>query len=720
MIEKNFAHMSEEVVMPHVKKITRDYGRFWPDLSFFCFLSLFLLFLNIPVIAGTIDLPKTGQSTCSNATGNPIGCDNTGQDGDYRAGIAWPVPRFDIDISGACITDNLTGLMWSRYAWNPPITLPTSWASSVLNPPTAFYACGFSDWRLPNINELQSLINFEKPNNVQWLASQGFLFLNMFPIKYWSSTSATDNPKSNAWYINMVDGSIAKDSKLATYFIWPVRGTSNPEENAPVGQIAETGQASIQASYDDAYYAITPGLNVGVPWPEPRFTITYCDATGQCPDQDVDCDAESSNNIVTDNLTGLVWTADANLQGLTTWGNALSFVQGVTTCGYGDWRLPNTKELFSLIDRSQREPALPADNPFIHIQYGADDLYWASTSYANYPDRAWAIDMRDGALGPWAKTNTAFVWPVRGGKTKPYILTIKKLGNGQGTLTADGLSCTGKTCKGEYQSYEVVSVTATPQTSSVFMGWDGDACSGSLDTTCRISVTANMKVTATFRSKFKISVAPKSLNFKNLKQNIESSPLSIVITNKGVENLTISTLEITEDTESIFKIMSDPADCAVIASDASCTVTITATSPDYDTKTAKLKIVSNDPKNPTPVVRLKAKVKPPKITRKPSIVSFGKVAVGTPVNKTVTLTNKGITDLVIGAITIAGDHPADFSPLAADTCSGSTLVTDGTCTVTVTFTPSTAGKRRAILQIPSNDPNPRRSPLSVTVKGSGV
>lgn len=175
--------------MPHVKKITRDYGRFWPDLSFFCFLSLFLLFLNIPVIAGTIDLPKTGQSTCSNATGNPIGCDNTGQDGDYRAGITWPVPRFDIDISGACITDNLTGLMWSRYAWNPPITFPTSWASSVLNPPTAFYACGFSDWRLPNINELQSLINFEKPNNVQWLASQGFLFLITSATKYLNITA---------------------------------------------------------------------------------------------------------------------------------------------------------------------------------------------------------------------------------------------------------------------------------------------------------------------------------------------------------------------------------------------------------------------------------------------------------------------------------------------------------------------------------------------------
>jgi hypothetical protein len=100
-------------------------------------------------------------------------------------------------------------------------------------------------------------------------------------------------------------------------------------------------------------------------------------------------------------------------------------------------------------------------------------------------------------------------------------------------------------------------------------------------------------------------------------------------------------------------------------------------------------------------------------------LSFGKILLLSSADKTLTITNKGITDLVIGAITIAGDHPGDFSPLAADTCSGATLATDGTCTVTVTFTPSVSGKRTAILQIPSNDPNSKRSTLSVNLKGVG-
>ncbi len=51
--------------------------------------------------------------------------------------------------------------------------------------------------------------------------------------------------------------------------------------------------------------------------------------------------------------------------------------------------------------------------------------------------------MFDGALGPWAKTDTAFVWPVRGGKTRPYVLTVKKEGTGKGKITATDLSCTG-------------------------------------------------------------------------------------------------------------------------------------------------------------------------------------------------------------------------------------------------------------------------------------
>ncbi len=55
--------------------------------------------------------------------------------------------------------------------------------------------------------------------------------------------------------------------------------------------------------------------------------------------------------------------------------------------------------------------------------------------------RAWALGMFDGALGPLGKNGYCFVWPVRGGKTRPYVLTVKKEGTGKGKITATDLSC---------------------------------------------------------------------------------------------------------------------------------------------------------------------------------------------------------------------------------------------------------------------------------------
>ena len=59
------------------------------------------------------------------------------------------------------------------------------------------------------------------------------------------------------------------------------------------------------------------------------FHQTFCDSTGPCTEQLVDCDIDpdSSNNVVTDNLTGLVWSGDANLDGLKTWTNALTYTR---------------------------------------------------------------------------------------------------------------------------------------------------------------------------------------------------------------------------------------------------------------------------------------------------------------------------------------------------------------------------------------------------------
>jgi len=52
--------------------------------------------ISSTVLAGTIELPQTGQTKCYDTAGAVIDCAGTGQDGEIRAGVAWPEPRFTI------------------------------------------------------------------------------------------------------------------------------------------------------------------------------------------------------------------------------------------------------------------------------------------------------------------------------------------------------------------------------------------------------------------------------------------------------------------------------------------------------------------------------------------------------------------------------------------------------------------------------------------------
>ena len=173
-----------------------------------------------------------------------------------------------------------------------------------------------------------------------------------------------------------------------------------------------------------------------------------------------------------------------------------------------------------------------------------------------------------------------------------------------------------------------------------FTGWGGDACSGITGHLCHHHDCTIPPQLPLFSRSIKISVDPKSLNFKNLKKDVPSDTLTVTVTNVGVADLLMSPPVIAGDFPSVF---GQTNDCpAALASNAFCTITVTATSPDYDQKTAELQIVSNDPKKPTTIVKLKAKAKPPKIAKKPSSLNFKKVSVGVPIDKTLALTNKGL------------------------------------------------------------------------------
>ena len=168
--------------------------------------------------ASAITLPWTGQSSCYDQTGNPVSCAATGQDGDLKAGAAWPTPRFAVGslAEAKCVTDNLTGLIWAKNANLPGG--PNNWQQALdyvaaINHGAGL--CGHNDWRLPNINELESLIDASQSRPP---LSAGHPFAHVQPDLYWSSSFP-----SGAWIVAMDGGHVGFFAKTTAHYVWPVR-----------------------------------------------------------------------------------------------------------------------------------------------------------------------------------------------------------------------------------------------------------------------------------------------------------------------------------------------------------------------------------------------------------------------------------------------------------------------------------------------------------------
>src|SRR5262249_44141298 len=122
---------------------------------------------------------------------------------------------------------------------------------------------------------------------------------------------------------------------------------------------------------------------------------------------------DNGNGTVTDNLTGLIWLQNANCFGAKNWADALTAANGLAAgqCGLsdgsaaGDWRLPNVKELQSLVDYGSSNPALPAGHPFTNFQASP---YWSSSSSANFGFAAWFVFFENGGVGANYRTDIDF------------------------------------------------------------------------------------------------------------------------------------------------------------------------------------------------------------------------------------------------------------------------------------------------------------------------
>ena len=196
------------------------------------------------------------------------------------------------------------------------------------------------------------------------------------------------SPELNYAYCNTTDGCI---------YIWDGDSWEFLVPPATVTYVPKTGQTIYYVIGDDG------DLEKGVAWPTPRFT-------------------DNGDGTVTDNLTELIWLQNANRPNLSqSWTNAVDYCNNLAADGVdltdgsvaGDWRLPNVKELESLYDYSQYSPALPSGHLFTGVEL---NYYWSSTTLANSTSYVLTAYFNYCHIIENVKSNTFYVWPVRGGK----------------------------------------------------------------------------------------------------------------------------------------------------------------------------------------------------------------------------------------------------------------------------------------------------------------
>lgn len=285
-----------------------------------------------------------------------------GQDANYDGNQ----PNY-VDNGDGTISDMVSGLMWQKSPdlngdgiinYSDKLSYEEAMAGA-----DTFNLAGYNDWRLPNIKEAYSLIVFSgidpsgyngsTENLVPFIDTDYFDFgygdesagERIIDAQFASSTlyvGTTMNGNETMFGVNLADG------RIKGYPIAPMPGQT------------EDKQFYVMYVRGNSSY----GIN--------NFT-------------------DNNNGTITDNSTGLMWTKDDNGNGLT-WEEALNYAENANIAAYTDWRLPNAKELQSIVDytRSLQTTNSPAIDPIFNCSSIIDEggsinypFYWSSTTHKN-------------------------------------------------------------------------------------------------------------------------------------------------------------------------------------------------------------------------------------------------------------------------------------------------------------------------------------------------
>ncbi len=119
---------------------------------------------------------------------------------------------------------------------------------------------------------------------------------------------------------------------------------------------------------------------------------------------------DNGDGTVTDNVAGLMWQQE-NQDVSRIWESALSYCESLELAGYADWRLPDIKELRSLVDNTKYDPAI--DTTYFLYDGGSTDFFWSSSTKDHYHIDAVGVVFKTGAIDDSAKRHGRCVRCVR-------------------------------------------------------------------------------------------------------------------------------------------------------------------------------------------------------------------------------------------------------------------------------------------------------------------
>ncbi len=312
----------------------------------------------------------TGQFVCYDDQGELARCPDDGEPFDGQDSQHDCNQHSYTDNSDGMVTDNITGLMWQQSPdtdgdGDIDAADKLSYDEAVAGAGSLRLG-GYTDWRLPTIKELYSLIDFSgvDPSGYEGTDTSGlipFIDTAYFDFAY-GDTSAGER---------IIDAQYASSSLYAA------------------NTAGDGGRTLFGVNFADGRIK---GYGLTLFGSDKTFFVIYVRGNTSYGLNDFE---DNGDGTITDYATGLMWSQADSGEGLN-WEEALAWVEQKNTedyLDYRDWRLPNAKELQSIVDyaRSPDTTASAAINALLETtaitnEAGEADYpcYWSGTTHANW------------------------------------------------------------------------------------------------------------------------------------------------------------------------------------------------------------------------------------------------------------------------------------------------------------------------------------------------